>query len=98
MTNVSGARVGDGVLLGGLAFAVGLIGLTVLMLGGWRTATGIAATAGAASITGAPMLALVNLFFVLRDKGRGKSNQALLGALLTGGTLLVCAIPWIGVD
>ena len=90
--------IGDGVWLGGLTLLLAIVGLTILVVSGWRSAAEGPATTGLSIMCGAPLLAVANLFFVLRDKDRGNTRQALIGLLLSGATLFLSVIPWMGVD
>ena len=75
-----------------------LIGFAVLIISG-RAATGLPATVVlAGGGCGAPVLAVLNLYLVLRDWREGQGDQAGLGALLSAGALFVGSIPWMGVD
>jgi len=91
-------HIADSVWLGGLTLLLAIVGLAILVLSGWRSAAEGPATVGLSIMCGAPMLAMVNVFFVLRDKDRGNTQQALIGLLLTGATLFLGVIPWMGVD
>jgi hypothetical protein len=92
------SRIADSILLGGVAFLIAATGMTVLIISGWRSAEDLPATVALSSLCGGPLLAVVNLYFVLRDRERGRGDQAMVGALLSGGTILLGVIPWMGVD
>lgn len=91
-------RVSDSVILGGVAFTIAAVGVVVLALSGWRSSRGLPANIGMSSLCGAPLIAFMNLYFVLREKDRGQGEQAALGASLSGGALVLSSIPWMGVD
>ena len=91
------ARISDSVLCGGVALSIASVALAVAWLGTgpperqdeWL------AVAGFTWVIGAPLLALMNLFFVVRDYLRGERLGALLGCGLSMSTLFAAWAPLI---
>ena len=88
----------DSIRVGRLALLLALSGMGVLVISGWRAAEALPATVGLMTTSAASMVAVGNMFLVFREKDRGNDKQALIGFIMSGATLLIGVLPWMGVD
>jgi hypothetical protein len=92
-------RIADSVLLGALSLALSIAALTIAFLVRGdtlrgNTIVGVAFTWMCAS----PVIALLNLVFVARDRQAGRTAAATVGAVLSGLSVLVALVPFALAD